>query len=71
MFKVDNEDTRTQNTIVNFGHILHLVLVFVLSTLNMYLPTGTRLLHRKIFHYFLDFINELYRLRDFFRKIFV
>ena len=39
MFKVDNEDTRTI-LIVNFEHISLLVLVFLMLTLNMYLPTG-------------------------------
>ena len=38
MFKVNNKDTRT--TIVSFEHISHLVLVFLLLTLNMQLPAG-------------------------------
>ena len=37
MFKVNNENTRTNTNIfiVNFEHISHLVLVFLLLTLNM------------------------------------
>ena len=38
MFKVNNKDKhwrRSANFIVNFEHILHLVLVFLLLTLNM------------------------------------
>ena len=34
MFKVDNEDTRT----TPLEHILHLILAFLLLTLNMQLP---------------------------------
>ena len=37
MFKVNNKDS---NFIVNFEHISHLVLVFLLLTLNMQLPAG-------------------------------
>ena len=50
MFKVNNKDTRTTLSvvakrrsgvfIVNFEHISHLVLVFLLLTLNMQLPAG-------------------------------
>ena len=46
MFIVNNKDTRTRHWcrsgifIVNFEHILHLVLVFLLLTLNMQLPAG-------------------------------
>ena len=36
MFKVNNKDTRT----VNFEHISHLVLVFLLLTLNMQMPAA-------------------------------
>ena len=38
MFKVNNKDTRTTPfwcLIVNFGHISHLALVFLMLTLNM------------------------------------
>ena len=35
MFKVNNKDTRTGIFIVNFEQISHLVLVFLLLTLNM------------------------------------
>ena len=38
MFKVNNKDTGL--LIVNFEHISHLVLVFLLLTLNMQLPAG-------------------------------
>ena len=42
MFKVNNKDNRTTPlaSIVNFEHILHLVLVFLLLTLNMQLRAG-------------------------------
>ena len=44
MFKFNNKDTRTTPRsgvfIVNFEHISHLVLVFLLLTLNMELPAG-------------------------------
>ena len=50
MFKVNNRNTRARCEIclnccfgvyiVNFEHILHLVLVFLLLTLNMQMPTG-------------------------------
>ena len=40
MFKVNNKDTLSGVFIVNFEHILHLVLVFLLLTLNMYVPVG-------------------------------
>ena len=42
MFKVNNKDTRRRSGIfiVNFEHIPHLVLVFLLLTLNMQLPAG-------------------------------
>ena len=44
MFKVNDKDTSVFNKdtsvfIVNFEHISHLVLVFLLLTLSMYLPT--------------------------------
>ena len=39
MFKVKNKDTRT-TPLVNFKHILHLALVFLLLNLNMQLPAG-------------------------------
>ena len=35
MFKVNNKDTRGGVFIVNFEHILHIVLVFLLFTLKM------------------------------------
>ena len=46
LLKVNNRNTRKRCEIcsgvfiVNFEHILHLVLVFLLLTLNMQLPTG-------------------------------
>ena len=46
MSKVNNKDTRptpwrrSGAFIVNFGHVSHLALVFLLLTLNMYLPAG-------------------------------
>ena len=45
MFKANNKDARTMPMasfvfIFNFEHTPHVVLVFLLSTLNMYLPTG-------------------------------
>ena len=40
MFKVNNKDTRSGIFIVNFEHISHLVLVFLLLTLNMQLRAG-------------------------------
>ena len=50
MFKVNNKDTRTTPKwrrsgvfIVNFQHISHLVLLFLLLTLNMKLPAGVTL----------------------------
>ena len=49
MFKVNNKDTRTTPWrrsgifIVNFEHISHLVLVFLLLSLNMYLPAGNEI----------------------------
>ena len=46
MFKVNNKVTRTTplalTFIVNFEHISHLVLVFLLLTLNMQLPAGKK-----------------------------
>ena len=50
MFKVNNKGTRTTPMgfgvfIVNFEHILHLALAFLLLTLNMKLPTGLMVLH--------------------------
>ena len=50
MFKVTSKDARTIWRrfcvfIVNFEHILHLVLVFLLLTLNMQLPAGLIHLH--------------------------
>ena len=49
MFKVNNKGTRTTPMgfgvfIVNFEHILHLALAFLLLTLNMKLPTGLMVL---------------------------
>ena len=46
MLKVNNKDTRTtwrryDVFFVNFEHISNLVLVFLLLTLNMYLPAGS------------------------------
>ena len=41
MFKVNNKDTRIV-FIVDFEHISHLVLVFLLLTLNMQLPAGMK-----------------------------
>ena len=39
MFKVNNKDThRSSVFIVNFEHVSHLVIVFLLLTLNMQLP---------------------------------
>ena len=35
MFKVNNKDTRKDIFIVNFEHISHVALVFLLLTLNM------------------------------------
>ena len=48
MFKVNSKDVRclycySDVFIVNFEHISHLALVFLLLTLNMYLPTGISL----------------------------
>ena len=44
MFKVNNKGYRKTGPsgvfIVNFEHILHLVVVFLLLTLNMTIPTG-------------------------------
>ena len=48
MFKINNKDTRTTLCcrsdvfIVNFEHISHLVLVFLLLTLSRQMPAGTR-----------------------------
>ena len=48
MFKVNNKDTRRRQWhrpgifIFNFEHISHLVLVFLLLTLNMQFPTGNQ-----------------------------
>ena len=46
MLKVNNKDTRRRSGvfIVNFEHILHLVLAFLLLTLNMKLPAGLSLI---------------------------
>ena len=38
MFEVNNKDSRT----TNLEHISHIVLVFLLLTLNMSLPAGLR-----------------------------
>ena len=35
MFKVNSRNTRNSNNIVNFKHISHFVLVFLMLTLNM------------------------------------
>ena len=45
IFKVNNRtsESRPGVFIVNFEHISHLVLVFLLLTLNMQLPAGTSL----------------------------
>ena len=46
MLKVNNNDTRKTPGValvafvVNFEYVSHLVLVFLLLTLNMYLPAG-------------------------------
>ena len=42
MFKANNKETERGYDIfiVNFEHISHLVLPFLILTLNMYLPTG-------------------------------
>ena len=41
MFKAINNDIRTTGVfIANFKHIAYLVLVFLLLTLNLYLPAG-------------------------------
>ena len=40
MFKVHNKDTRTSVFTVNFEHISHLVLVFLLLTLTMQMLAG-------------------------------
>ena len=46
MFKLNNKDIRATPmagvVIVNIEHILHLVLVFLLLTLNMQLPFGLK-----------------------------
>ena len=42
MLKVNNKDTNNI-FIVNFEHISHLVLVFLLLTLNMELPAGNNM----------------------------
>ena len=51
MFKVNNRKTnhRSGVFIVNFEHISHLVLVFLLVTLNMQLPVGKKIKFRKDF----------------------
>ena len=42
MFKINNKDRRRSGIfIVNFEHISHLILVFLLLTLNMQLPAGS------------------------------
>ena len=48
MFKVNNKDAKCRSGvfIVNFEHISHLVLVFLLLTLNMQLPAGKLVLVR-------------------------
>ena len=55
MFKVNNKDIRTTPVfIVNFEHTSHLVLVFLLLSLNMQLPAGrvaTQLNYRKMDYY--------------------
>ena len=50
MFKVDNKDTRmtTGLFIVNFEHTLHLVLVLLLWTLDMYLFALSDLFYKLI-----------------------
>ena len=54
MFKVNSEDNRTVPVessgvfIVNFEHISHLVLVFLLLTLNMQLPIGKQTITRGV-----------------------
>ena len=50
MFKVDNRYTRTTSAvfIVNLEHILHLVLVFLLWTLGMYLFAVSDLFYNSI-----------------------
>ena len=50
MFNVNNKDTKAKAMvsfwffIVNFEHISHLVLVFLLLTLKMKLPGGVRII---------------------------
>ena len=52
MFKVNNRNTRTRRRssvfIVNFEHISHLVLVFLLWTLSMYIPAGKTLIANQV-----------------------
>ena len=50
MFKVDNKDTRMTSGvfIVNFEHILHLVPIFLLWTLGMYLFAVSDLFYNSI-----------------------
>ena len=55
MFKVNNRKTRTKSEIcskliVNFEHISHLVLVFLLLTLSRKKPAGTNMIRRKTGH---------------------
>ena len=40
MFKFNNKDTSSGVFIVNFEHISHVVLVFLLLTWNIQLPAG-------------------------------
>ena len=55
MLKVNNRKTRTKSEIcskliVNFEHISHLVLVFLLLTLSRKKPAGTNMIRRKTGH---------------------
>ena len=64
MFKVNNKDTRMMPT-VNFEHISHLVLMFLLLTLNMQLLAGklwvsTKFLRQKIRYIFMGKITVFY-----------
>ena len=49
MFKINNTDTRTMSDVfvINFEKIFHIVLGFLLLTLNKYMPAEIKLLNVK------------------------
>ena len=65
MFKINIKETGTRSWrhsgvfVVNFKHISHLFLVFLLLTLNMQLPAGIPLRKNKITKQKIKYMSEL------------